>query len=190
MFISFFSLSFELFKESDKTIILKYDAIYNGVMNVLNEINLGYVCQNGQKKLIIDNDFDENYSLQNAKDVLENKIGLCFDQVELERELISKMNVDSRTYYMYYLENDNAHAFLVYKDNDKYYWFEHAWLKYRGIHVYESKRELIRDIVNKYCDTIENCKRNKIKIYDYQKPRKGINYIKFKSNALNGIIIK
>ena len=37
-----------------------------------------FIKNDGSKRLIIDNDFDNSYCLQNAKEVLDNKIGLCF----------------------------------------------------------------------------------------------------------------
>ena len=53
---------------------------------------------------------------------LESGIGLCFDQVELERELVTKLDVDCRTYFMMYPDDkmDYAHTFLIYKDSKKY----------------------------------------------------------------------
>ena len=119
--------------------------------------------------------------------MLESKVGCCFDQVELERELVSKLNVDCRTYYMMYPDDtvDYAHTFLIYKDSKKYYWLENAWLKYKGVHVYDSKDELFEDIVSKFVNTIPNGSINRIKLFMYDKPRAGLNYTKLLSHFIN-----
>ena len=188
----FRNLGFITASDGGRTVILKYDSINSGVMQEMEHIKIGYVDKNGKRYLNPTRWFRDEYYLQSAKEVLESGIGLCFDQVELERELISKMGVPLRTYYVSYPDKDYAHTFLVYKDNDKYYWFEHAWIKYRGIHEYDTKDELLLDVLNKYINTIPGGDYSKLKLYQYEKPRHGINYSKFLDNVINNkcIIIK
>ena len=116
-----------------------------------------------------------------------NKMGINFDLVELERDILSTRDVDLRTYLMMSSnkDEDNSHAFLVYKDDKYYYWYEYSWLKYRGIHRYNNKENLFRDILNKYSKVI-NCEVEDIKLYMYDKPRYGINYNKFIRHVLAG----
>lgn len=39
-----------------------------------------------------------------------------------------------------------SHTFLVYQNNNYYYWFEHSWNKYMGVHQYKSMKKLYEDV--------------------------------------------
>lgn len=188
----FRNLGFTTATESERLLILKYDSVYVKVVEELAKIKLGYVDKNKNKQIKCGYDFKAIYVLQSPKQVAENKIGLCFDQVEYERELISKMNITNRTYFIMYQDSDvgPAHAFLLFKDNNKYYWFENAWLKYRGIHEYDTKEEALLDIKYKFIATLDSYTESKLRIYEFDKPRSGINYVKYLGNAMNGKVIK
>ena len=54
-----------------------------------------------------------------------------------------------------------SHAFLIFKDNKKYYWFENAWYKYKGIHEYESLEDALNDIKYKFVATLDSFSENK-----------------------------
>ena len=170
-----------------RTQIMKYDKVYINIKDKLDGIKLGYRDKEGNFYSGFKYNFKDIYYLQSPKQLLESKVGCCFDQVELERELVSKLNVDCRTYYMMYPDDtvDYAHTFLIYKDSKKYYWLENAWLKYKGVHVYDSKDELFEDIVSKFVNTIPNGSINRIKLFMYDKPRAGLNYTKLLSHFIN-----
>ena len=170
-----------------RTLIMKYDKVYINIKDKLDGIKLGYRDKEGNFYSGFKYNFKDIYYLQSPKQLLESKVGCCFDQVELERELVSKLNVDCRTYYMMYPDDDidYAHTFLIYKDSKKYYWLENAWLKYKGVHVYDSKDELFEDIVSKFVNTIPNGSINRVKLFMYDKPRAGLNYTKLLSHFIN-----
>ncbi|MGN1371709.1 MAG: GNAT family N-acetyltransferase [Candidatus Coprovivens sp.] len=170
-----------------RTLIMKYDKVYINIKDKLDGIKLGYRDKEGNYYSGFKYNFKDIYYLQSPKQLLESKVGCCFDQVELERDLVSKLNVDCRTYYMMYSDDvvDYAHTFLIYKDSKKYYWLENAWLKYKGVHVYDSKEELFEDIVGKFVNTIPNGNINKIKLFMYDKPRFGLNYSKLLAHFIN-----
>lgn len=170
-----------------RTQIMKYDKVYINIKDKLDGIKLGYRDKEGNFYSGFKYNFKDIYYLQSPKQLLESKVGCCFDQVELERELVSKLNVDCRTYYMMYPDDDidYAHTFLIYKDSKKYYWLENAWLKYKGVHVYDSKDELFEDIVSKFVNTIPNGSINRVKLFMYDKPRAGLNYTKLLSHFIN-----
>jgi hypothetical protein len=78
----------------------------------------------------------------------------------------------------------------VFNDNDKYYWLENAWIKYKGVHEYDSKEELLSDVVKKFVATIKDGNVNKTRLYQFDKPNYGINYNKYVKHCLSGISIK
>ncbi len=170
-----------------RTQIMKYDRVYINIKDKLSNIKLGYRDKNGSLYSGFNKNFKELFYLQSPKQLLETRVGCCFEQVELERELVSKLGADFRTYFMMYPDDnmDYAHTFLIYKDSKKYYWLENAWIKYKGVHMYDSKDELLIDVTKKFIDTIPNGEIKKIKMFMYDKPRYGINYSKLLSHFIN-----
>jgi hypothetical protein len=166
---------------------MKYDKVFINIKDKLNNIRLGYRDKNGNVYSGFRYDFKDIFYLQSPKQLLESKIGCCFDQVELERELVTKLNVECRTYFMMYPDDEMeyAHSFLIYKDKKNYYWLENSWFCYNGIHIYDSKEELFEDIMNKFVDTIPNGDIRKLKLYMYEKPKFGINYAKLLTHFVN-----
>lgn len=175
-----------------RTIIMKYDKVYINIKDKLEGIRLGYRDKEDNKYVCFDSNFKENFYLQSPKQLLESKIGSCFDQVELERELITRLGVDCRTYFISYPDDDMdySHVFLIYKDSQKYYWVENAWKKYKGLHTYNTKDDLFDDVLEKFVKTIPNGEFKKVKLYLYERPRSGISYTKFVSNCMSNRSIK
>ncbi len=184
--LGFFTIS------SGRTMIMKCDCVYINIKDKLSEIKLGYRDKDGNKYAGFKWNFKDIFYLQNPKQLMESKVGTCFDQVELERELVTKLGVDLRTYFIHYPDDkmDISHSFLIYKDTKKYYWIENAWLKYKGLHIYDTKKELFDDVLHKFVDTIPDGDFKKVKMYMYEKPRFGINYGKYLSHCINGRSIK
>lgn len=150
----------------------------NEIMNVMNNIEYGFNDENGNNIIDVnpkkwEDEFEDFYYLQTPEELLETKCGVCWDQVELERKLFSKANIDFKTYFIYLSFEDMlpSHTFLVYEREGKYYWFEHSWNKYRGIHEYSSELALLSDIVNKFRqEHNEICEKAKLYLYEYQEP--------------------
>jgi len=146
----------------------------NKIMDILNDIEYGFKIDN---KNVLDDptwdtDFNNFYYLQTPQELLNSKCGVCWDQVELERELFTKDNVPFKTYFIYIDDNTQlpSHTFLIYENNNKYYWFEHSWFKYRGIHEYNSPKEVLEDIINKFKKDQELSNSYKLYLYEYNKP--------------------
>jgi hypothetical protein len=90
------------------------------------------------KRIKCDDFTDENkYIIKPPYKLLKEKLGICYDIVELERYYFSKMGYVFKTFFAYnqlHIEDNPAHTFLVYKEDSKYYWFESAWKTSEGIH--------------------------------------------------------
>ena len=87
----------------------------NDIMNIMNDIKYGYLDINGNIHFDIDEDFESLYTLQSPGETLNNKVGVCWDQVELERYLFDKKNIKFNTYFIVYY-SDNicpTHTFLI-----------------------------------------------------------------------------
>ncbi|MBR5662054.1 MAG: hypothetical protein IKX00_00200 [Bacilli bacterium] len=138
----------------------------NQLLNYMeNNITYGFVGNNGKYYDNPDSDeWNDWYSVcyvQNAKQLLKSHIGICWDQVELEREWFSHNQFNYITIFIWFsVEHKNdypTHSFLIYEDNNKWYWFENAFFDCTGIHEYNSKTDAINDIKEKFFSyAIEN----------------------------------
>ncbi|MBR4618267.1 MAG: hypothetical protein IKO49_03080 [Bacilli bacterium] len=165
----------------------------NEVMDLMSKINYGWVDRNNIKHI---NDFDtysEKYILQSPKDIIKTQIGVCWDQVELERYYFKSFNNSIKTFFIVHYDYDKCptHTFLTFEKSNKYYWFEHSWEKFRGIHEYNTLKDLLSDIKNKFIHYELNNQYNKsnLKIYEYTKPEYNISTQEFYKHCESGKLI-
>lgn len=165
----------------------------NEIMKLMNTINYGWIDKNGKQHINDFFNFSKDYILQSPNELKNNKIGVCWDQVELERDYFK--NYESvRTFFIVHYDNDQypTHTFLTYKIENNYYWFEHSWEKFRGIHKYDSMDLLLKDVYNKYVQSVLRDKYNKnnLIVYEYSKPQYHISVHQFFYHCENGSIIE
>jgi len=67
----------------------------------------GWLDQNGQRHEKL-NSFGEKYILQLPKQLQDSKLGVCWDQVELERKLFKDVGVQVRTFLSFITTVINA----------------------------------------------------------------------------------
>lgn len=156
------------------------------IMELMNKIEYGWVDKNGNKH-IMDENFSDNYKLQSPKEVIKNQIGVCWDQVEFERYYFKGTNFDIRTYFLVHYDNDKCptHTFLTFEKNGKYYWLEHSWKKFRGIHEYSSLKELLFDVRQKFIkyELNNNYQDDNLVIREYKRPKYNISVAEFYSHC-------
>lgn len=174
------------------------------LMFMKKNFSYGYTDKNGKKHYPEDKDFNlywyDNYSLSSFDDVINNKIGNCWDLVEFERKWFLDNGYEVNTFYeMVVLDYDNiypTHSFLTYKDNNKYYWFEYADLANIGIHEFNSEKELINYQITKYISFLKNefnikeKELSKIRLYNFLKPVEKLSARKYIDFVTSGKSIK
>lgn len=174
-----------LFNEALVFTNIKTPKELNEYMN--KNISYGYLGKNNKIYMPNDPNFDkdwlDNYILETPYDILSTKVGNCFDQVEFERNWFENNNYEYKTIYNQVLLNyDNSyptHTFLVYKENNKWYYFENAWEDMKGIHEFNTLEELLEYEYNKYIEflkefNITDEEIEKIKYFEYSKPKEHI----------------
>lgn len=154
------------------------------IMQKMEDIRYGWIDKDGEIHDGVNTNLNENYRLQSPKEVIKSGFGVCWDQVELERFYFN--GHDIKTYFLAYYDNKNCptHTFLTFEKQGKYYWFEHSYEKYRGIHEYNSKKELLLDVRSKFIvDELEkiNTKFDKYQLVlrEYKKPKSHITIEEF-----------
>ena len=160
------------------------------IMNLMENIEYGCIDKNNNKYNVVDESYSDNYILQDPKEIIKNKIGVCWDQVELERYYFKGNDWNIKSYFIVHYDNDKCptHTFLTFEKNNKYYWFEHAWERFRGIHEYQTQKELLFDVKNKFIkyELNNNYEKNNLIIYNYKKPKYHLNTQEFYRHCESG----
>lgn len=148
----------------------------NQIMSKMSEIAYGVLNEDGINILDMDDgkSFNEIYHLLSPEELLLKKVGVCWDQVELERKLFKAAGIPHETYFIYIDDKKflPSHTFLIFYNHNNVYWFEHAWQDEKGIHRYHDLKELLKDVKQKFFlsrkDEIE--KNEGIFLYKYNQP--------------------
>lgn len=163
------------------------------IMKLMENIEYGWIDKNNSKHTIVDETYLDNYVLQAPKEIIKNKIGVCWDQVELERYYFKGNDWNVKTYFIVHYDNDKCptHTFLTFEKNNKYYWFEHSWFVFKGIHEYISLKDLLIDVRDKFIkyELNNNYNKNNLCLYNYKKPKFHLNVLDFYKYCENGINI-
>ena len=163
----------------------KYEEISTSeeLLEWMKNITYGYLGKNKlhtyQEQDFNDVWYDE-YMLSTPQEVIENKIGNCWDQTELERNWFINHNYRVKTIYvMVNLPYENiypTHSYLIYQDKDNSWnWFENSDFNNRGIHKKTTQEEIILFQLTKYKEflktfNIKDEELEKIIIKVYEKP--------------------
>lgn len=163
------------------------------IMNLMENIEYGWMDKTNNKHTIVDEYYSDNYVLQNPKEIIKNKVGVCWDQVELERYYFKGNDWNIKTYFIVHYDNDRCptYTFLTFEKNSKYYWFEHSWERFKGIHEYNSLKDLLIDVRDKFIkyELNDNYNKNNLCLYNYKKPKFHLNVLEFYKHCENGINI-
>ena len=171
-------------KMNDK--YLKNADIVKEIMNLMENIEYGFLDKNNHNIFLGENigkRFNQEYHLMSPQELLQKKVGVCWDQVELERKLFIENNIKNSTYFIYIDDKQSlsSHSFLVFSMNNKIYWFEHSWFDEKGVHEYNNIKDLLNDVKSKFIKSRENELPNffKLYIYKYDKPKYNISCDEF-----------
>ena len=160
------------------------------INKIMESIDYGWVDKNHQTHSNVDDSFSDNYILQSPDDLLKSKTGNCWDQVELERKLFEKEHIKFDTYSIIYYGKKELpnHTFIIYDDNGSYFWYEHSWIKYQGLHKFNSVIDALKDIKEKFINTEIKGDFNpyNLCIYKYKKPRYNISSFEFYKHIESG----
>ena len=175
------------------------------LLNFMDYIRYGFYG-NDDKEYINDGTEESNqifqeaclteYSLANKDKVLKYRLGQCFDQTELERTWFKEHNYEFKTIFIWFLfDHENTyptHSYLIYKDNNKYYYFEHSDYVNRGIYEFNSYEEAIRFQMNKHIEYTKNMGNvvddeimKHIHIYEYNEPSSNITFYEYIDHILD-----
>ncbi len=196
-----------MIKIKDKTLI-EHEEDFRVLLQKFNYLwKVLYMSKVDIAKSILKKDLSKiKYSykmLQTPQETIDNKKGECLEQAELTRYLLAQNNITSTSYFLEMnrggttsesWKNFIGHAFVVFEDNQKHYWFERPYCsgKYIGVHEYDNLNELLVDVVSKTKDSFENDYKmptNNIVIHKYDAPEFPIAYTDHLFNCLAAKVV-
>jgi len=151
-------------------------------------INYGYLKKDGHIEENDYNNFYYNYKLQSPEELYKNKVGVCWDQVELERYVFeNKIHLPYKTYYIICNNKESTtHTFLVYTYQNDLYYFESSFEIYRGLYKFKDINSIIKFVIRNIRSTEINKKDSEFDVYEYKKPEYGIGAKEFMDHCENG----
>lgn len=135
-----------------------------------------------------------SWSLSSPERLIKESYGHCWDQVELERDWFLNHGYEYKTFYIWFeLPYNNpysTHTYLVYKDQDKWYYFEHSDSSLRGIHEFNTLEEAVEYQRNIHISRnrekgLTDEELDRLKIYEYKTPKYGCNFYEFIDHILD-----
>lgn len=164
------------------------------VLELMDDIKYGWTSEEGIFYDKLDYTNADKYKLFGPREIIKRGTGVCWDQVELERYYLKNNKLDVKTYFLYYEDgiNDESHTFLTYKKDGKFYWMEHAWNAFVGIHEYGTMNELLQDVKKKFVSTFlaDAMIEERLHCYLYDKPRGVLTVDEFYLHCKEGELIQ
>lgn len=145
-----------------------YNLKYGQFCQFVSKIEYGHIDKKGEKHPNIFSNPDNNYTLQHPHQIINSKIGLCFDIVELYRSYLYKKGYQCESYYMEYSDGDilESHAFIIHKKKNGL-WYEcidNSWTTEVYPKGYYDKDTLIKSIYEWFQQYVEKEHQNVDKI--------------------------
>lgn len=160
------------------------------ILPLMENIEYGWVNLSHEKMYHLDDTFSLEYRLLSPKEVLSYRIGVCWDQVELERYYLRGNCLPIQTYFLVYYDESQCptHTFLTFQKEGKYYWMEHAWEKFRGLRSYDTLKDLLTDVRNCFIDVQlhQVFEPQNLCLFAYKKPSYGITVLEFYHHCEKG----
>ncbi len=150
---------------------------------MMKNIKYGWLGNDNQLRINTIEDLKEKYMLSSVQEILDTGYGICFDQVELEREFFQRKGFNIETYAIF--NNHMIHTFLTYEDNNVYVKFEHSSSKCRGIFEYSNMNDLLNAEINSFMARHNINKVNKLKLIKYSKLNEHCSIEDIKNNFTN-----
>ena len=115
------------------------------LLNWMKQIKYGWVDKNLKKYYNFDKWYDK-VMIQLPQDLFKTKIGTCYEQTLFEyyifKHYFGQYPCKMIHIQQFYVSN---HSFLIYKKDNKWYYFENSFNRIRGIHgPYQNINQIIK----------------------------------------------
>lgn len=118
-------------------------------------IKYGWTNKKGEFREYGDPRMMEEYYFHSPEETVDRQSGLCGDQVLLEKMWFDHHKIENHIVSFGFKDEKGkriggGHTFLVYKDNDKFYYFENAFMPCANIVEFDDFNELVGTAIAMY----------------------------------------
>lgn len=150
----------------------------------LSKIEYGWYDKFGNLyKSLKEGNFVKDYRMQDKNEVEKHKYSICWDLCELERDFFKKTKYPFVTIFAVLKKHKRkpCHTFLVFKAEDKFFWFEASWKNMKGLRKYDTFKDVLEDVRNNFGEFTKSNNYNKeeIEFFSYKQPSKRITCNRF-----------
>lgn len=154
------------------------------------DIKYGWKDKSGKFHFKInDDDYIRKFQMQTCDELVESRIGMCWETAELSRKHLQENGINCKVYFFVipYVKFF-CHSVVVFKNDNYYYWLENSFKKYKGIRKYDSLDSLFKFVLDHFNEITGTDTYNikQIKIYEYEKPKDNIFCIPFYFHCFKG----
>lgn len=157
--------------------------------DLLSKIEYGWFDKKGNHHPKIDSDYMLQYRLQSNEETLKHMVGVCWEITELGRDYFTNRGIQCKTIFVvvnkfgYY----HCHSFVIFTLNQKYYWFEATWKGRKGVHEFNSEKEIIDFVINNFNEICQIDYDSKwLEVWEYKKPKENCGCVAFYANCYKG----
>ena len=140
----------------------------------IKDIKYGWHEKNGiLHEKLTEGNFAKDYKMQKTNNIEKSNHAICWEMCELQRKYFRKRQIKHKTIFTVLKKHKRlpCHTFSVIEYNNKYYWFEASWENQKGIHEFNSLKEILEFYRNNFEDfTKGEYDRDNIEFYSYIKP--------------------
>ena len=147
------------------------------VMQQMDEISYGWLDIYGRKHINTLDQLTKLYRVSSPEEVLENKLGICFDQVELERKLFE---LDYETQSFAIFTHLMVHSFLILHKDEDYIYFEHSSPKSKGTYHFCKAEEALAFATQRFKENHHIKDSSKVDLVPYPPLQQGITFSELK----------
>jgi len=146
----------------------------NDILKFMDNIDYGYIDLAGNKHINNLKGFRKNYRTLGIKEILENKIGTCIEQVLLMHVLLDELNIKNKMFCTRVYESgeiaedqeEHMHCFILYYDEDGVHQIEHPNGERKGIYHFKDEETAIKSINDIYVEMSGGIPRPVTEYYD------------------------
>ena len=102
-------------------------------------ITYGWIDIDNKKHLNNLHNCHEKYKVSTIEETIKSGLGTCLEQAKIIKDTLDKLGYETRLYcHINDIENTQMHCFVLYKNNNNWYHFEHSNTLRKGIHQYKT----------------------------------------------------
>ena len=171
-------------KESDINSISDLKAFFSHCKYGLVDISAGKLWSETHNNTT-EQDYDDNWKLLSANELIKYKCGICYDTVLLTKTVFDRLNIKYKLFFAYCNKGDGpTHTFIIYQDSDRWRWLEGSWGSFKRNSFVSPNSNTLVSWIGKALANNAGIQQQILELNNYPKP--GVTMKEFQHAVLRG----